>query len=288
MQYSTAFIAAFAATAAAAPWNYPTNQPAQPADSGLVVKLSGSDEFSQPFAIDTTLSRKFDTPLPNINTIEVDAKKFNNQDIRCKLVIDTKDRDIVGGKRGKVAGPDGKPTDKDNLDISFADGGKGAWTLLSLVNVTEIVCDPSFKKYTPEQVAENEKITVVLSEGKPEEQQDANKKAFVTGFTGTKEESIMSHTGDKQFNYVQVSVSILSQPQSLRCQLIIGDNQKPIVATRGTNVDTTFSDAHKGPWKFQTPPMSKVTTVVCSPDFKSASSGTGAPKPFQSVPNATN
>lgn len=288
MQYSTAFIAAFAATAYAAPWNYPSNQPQQPKDSGLVVLLTGSDEFAQPFAIDTTLSKKFDTPLTFINGISVDASKFENKDIRCKVVIDTKDRDIVGGKRGKVAGPDGKPTEKDNLDISFADGGKGAWTLLSLVNVTEIACDPSFKKYTPEQVAEKEVITVILSEGKPEEQQDANKKASVTGFTGTKEESIMTHTGDKQFNYVQVSVGILSQPQGLRCQLIIGDNQKPIVGKRGANVDTTFSDAHKGPWIFEEPKMSKVTSVKCSPDFKSANTGTAAPKPFQSVPNASN
>ncbi|KAK8004256.1 hypothetical protein PG990_002068 [Apiospora arundinis] len=51
--------------------------------------------------------------------------------------------------------------------------------------------------------------------------------------------------------------------QDLRCK-IFDARGRAITITRGANVDTTFSDAGKGPWKFKS---TKVSKIQCSTKF---------------------
>jgi hypothetical protein len=53
--------------------------------------------------------------------------------------------------------------------------------------------------------------------------------------------------------------------KDLRCQLI-DLKGNTVFATRGTNLDDTFSDADKGFWKLVTP--TQIDTIVCNSAFK--------------------
>lgn len=60
-------------------------------------------------------------------------------------------------------------------------------------------------------------------------------------------------------------VGAFVKKQDYRCS-VIGKDGKPVVAKRGKNVDTTFSDAGKGEWTFAQ--KSEVKSVVCDPALR--------------------
>jgi len=49
-----------------------------------------------------------------------------------------------------------------------------------------------------------------------------------------------------------------------RCQ-ITDENNKPIVITRGKNIDTTFADGNNGAWTIRKP--TTVKNIICDPNF---------------------
>lgn len=65
------------------------------------------------------------------------------------------------------------------------------------------------------------------------------------------------------FDTVEVTVGALLDP-AIRCKLK-NLRGRQIVATRGENIDVTFSDADKGPWDFEK--EQKVGTIICDPAF---------------------
>jgi hypothetical protein len=67
------------------------------------------------------------------------------------------------------------------------------------------------------------------------------------------------------YTVVNIIVGKNAQKKDIRCKLL--DNAgKEIKANRGENLDTTFSDAGKGEWKFQQ--ETEVAKIVCDPAFK--------------------
>lgn len=72
------------------------------------------------------------------------------------------------------------------------------------------------------------------------------------------------------FASVQLTLGPDVQQQDLRCQ-VLDVTGNPILLERGENIDTTFSDAGKGPWGFVNKgELTKVTKVICDPSFVSA------------------
>ncbi|RVX72450.1 hypothetical protein B0A52_03638 [Exophiala mesophila] len=67
------------------------------------------------------------------------------------------------------------------------------------------------------------------------------------------------------FQTFELSVGPEVLDQDLRCQAL-GLAGQPLVAIRGDNVDTTFSDAGNGAWTFAE--VSEVSTVICDPAFE--------------------
>jgi len=66
------------------------------------------------------------------------------------------------------------------------------------------------------------------------------------------------------FTTIQISLGTDVVNKDLRCEAL--DNYgNTLVAVRGANTDTTFSDAGKGPWTFRE--ASYVSQVVCDPTF---------------------
>ncbi|KAF2729420.1 hypothetical protein EJ04DRAFT_515973 [Polyplosphaeria fusca] len=74
------------------------------------------------------------------------------------------------------------------------------------------------------------------------------------------------HGGNGPFSKIEIDLGKDVKNTALRCQAL-GQDQKPLVATRGENVDITFSDADKGAWTFRNPSYVDVSKVVCDPSF---------------------
>jgi len=167
------------------------------------------------------------------------GKDVQRKDLRCKI-IDDQGHDIVV-LRG------------ENVDITFADGGKGAWTFRKESKVSEIICDPYFRKIDKS----NFETRVILQNLSTELGSQTSLKegprvtAKPTGSTGP-------------FQTVEISVGAWSEKQDLRCS-VLDKAGKPITAKRGKNVDTTFSDADKGAWTFLY--ESEVSEIVCDESF---------------------
>ncbi|KIV90179.1 hypothetical protein PV10_07510 [Exophiala mesophila] len=66
------------------------------------------------------------------------------------------------------------------------------------------------------------------------------------------------------FQTFELSVGPEVLDQDLRCQALDLDGH-PLVAIRGDNIDTTFSDAGNGEWTFAE--VSEVSAVICDPAF---------------------
>lgn len=103
----------------------------------IIVILSGPDELATqtPFLLGGA-EREVQPPVASsgpYNTIELKVGALvEEQDLRCQI-LDVQGNPIIA-KRNK------------NIDTTFSDAGKGAWTFLDPVEseVVDIVCDPAF------------------------------------------------------------------------------------------------------------------------------------------------
>ncbi|KIW62392.1 hypothetical protein PV04_10572 [Phialophora macrospora] len=99
-------------------------------------------------------------------------------------------------------------------------------------------------------------VTVILSDG-------GETGAQVSGLSSTSR-AMGTPSQSGPFTSIQISLGADVQNKDLRCQAL--DNYgNAIVGVRTPNVDTTFSDAGKGPWTFRQPAY--VSEVVCDPTF---------------------
>lgn len=190
--------------------------------------------------------RKTKSPVGSsgpFETIEISVGDGANQDLRCQ-VLDTYGN-VVLGKRNA------------NVDTTFSDAGKGPWTFKEATEISQIICDPAFVAVDPAEA----EIRVTLAD-------DAAELATQTVFAAFFDERIeLPPSGSSgPFTSVEISVGSLVDAAT-RCQ-VLNRAGNPIVATRGENVDTTFSDADKGAWTFNR--KSRVSKVICDPAFVAA------------------
>ncbi|OCT48144.1 hypothetical protein CLCR_04337 [Cladophialophora carrionii] len=100
-------------------------------------------------------------------------------------------------------------------------------------------------------------VTVILSDG-------ADTGAQVSGLASTST-AMGTPATSGPFTTIEIALGAGVANKELRCQAL--DNYgTPIVGVRGANIDTTFSDADKGPWTFRQP--AHVSEVVCDPAFE--------------------
>ncbi|CAI6336650.1 unnamed protein product [Periconia digitata] len=259
--HTTAFLTTLLTTALAAPHNYarPTR------DNGITVALIS---ISPELQTQTVLRDGIVDKSPPVGSqgpysqvsITV-GPQASNKAIRCQL-LDTAGTPIPARRNG-------------NLDTTFADGDAGAWTFVTPDQlVSEIICDPSFKKaepITPPTVnttappsssSPSDEIRVLLSN-----QATETGISFRLPNSGVREELEVKST--EMFKDVRI-FSPAAVENSLRCQILdkAGD---AVTAKRGENVDTTFSDGGKEEWGFVRPVMTTVGRIVCDPAFVKAS-----------------
>ncbi|CAF9925915.1 MAG: hypothetical protein HETSPECPRED_006205 [Heterodermia speciosa] len=243
MQYSSLFLAALASSGTlAAPWPKPA------ADTSLRVILSNQATETGSQTVLNSGSRQQAPPVGStgpFQTVElVVGAGVQNQDYRCQILDDAGNPIVI--QRGA------------NTDITFADGDKGEWTFRHESSVSQIICDPTFKKIG----SDASEIRVVLSNQATE---TGSQTVFPDVSGGRQHQPPVGTTGP--FETVEIVVGALVEKQDIRCQLI-DENGKPVVATRGANTDITFSDANKGEWTFKA--ESEVSKIICDPAFKSA------------------
>lgn len=209
-----------------------------------VILQSQSTETGSQTAFKNVDVRKHKKPVGSsgpFETIEISVGADAQQDLRCQAL-----------------GMDGKPliaTRGANIDITFSDADGGPWDFAEASEVSKIICDPAFKKLTPQDF----QVNVTLSNGR--------QNSYTTTFGPVVERVESPPTGSEgPFDTVEISVGSQVDP-ALRCAL---ENRhgRPIVAKRGENVDTTFSDADKGPWSFRR--SHRVSNVICDPEFVAA------------------
>lgn len=90
--------------------------------------------------------------------------------------------------------------------------------------------------------------------------------AQVTFKEGVRDAEVPAISGP--FATLEVLLGKDVKQQDLRCQAL-DEAGKPIIATRGANVDITFADGGNGPWTFKQPSL--VSKVICDPSFQKVS-----------------
>jgi len=143
----------------------------------------------------------------------------------------------------------------ENTDTTFSDADKGAWTFITPSEVSSIVCDPTFVAVAPGSYD----VTITLAD-------DAVELATQTTLSGVARDVEAPIGSSGPFTSITVAVGPLVNPE-LRCKLK-NLHDRAIVATRGENIDTTFSDADKGAWTFQK--AQSVGKIICDPKFIAA------------------
>lgn len=241
MQYSV-FLSLLAASGAlAAPRN---NR--QSSNNEIRVALSSSETGAQ-----VTLKEGVrDTAVPAGNgpfdTVELRlGKDVRQQNLRCQILDDAKNPIVV--LRG------------NNTDITFADGGAGPWKFREEESlVSEVICDPKFKKAGPDA----NRLRVVL-------QNQGTETGSQTVFAGGDEREEKKPVASRgPFKTVELRVGEVVEKQDYRCQILDKANE-PIVVLRGGNRDTTFADGGNGEWTFEKE-ESEVSKIICDPTFKKA------------------
>lgn len=216
-----------------------------PADSEVrVVLQSQATETGSQTVFKSVDSRKHKKPVGSsgpFETINIIVGADANQDLRCQAL------DMDGIPLIATRG--------ENTDITFSDGGpdKNEWTFVTPSEVSRIVCDPAFIQATPEDF----EIRVTLATD------DLATQTVFEAFEGRAESAPTGSAGP--YDSVEISVGKLLNPE-LRCKVIDARGRK-IIATRGENVDTSFSDAGKGPWSFEQDRLRKVSKIVCDETF---------------------
>jgi len=191
-----------------------------------------------------------DTEMPAISgpfaSVELRlGKDVQQQDLRCKALDDAGNPIVL--LRG------------ENIDITFGDGGKGAWTFRTPSMVSEVICDPTFVKISPDEIA----LRVIL-------ENQATEIASQTILAAGEREEQLPVGSNGPFETVELRVGALVEKQDYRCQ-IFDVAGYPITLHRGEKTDTTFSDADKGEWTFDYP--SEVSQIICDPSFVAAAKG---------------
>lgn len=174
------------------------------------------------------------------------GKDVVNQNLRCQAQ-DTTGKPIVV-LRGA------------NTDVSFGDGGKGAWTFRAPATIANVTCDDALIKIDPEDDRLN--LRVVLSNDATETGSQTQLKA------GIFQEALPVATSGP-FESVELRVGDLVAKQDQRCQVLDGFGN-PITVHRNGKTDNTFSDAKKGAWTFDA--ATEVSEIICDPNFVGASS----------------
>ncbi|KAK8046967.1 hypothetical protein PG996_015031 [Apiospora saccharicola] len=246
MQFSTALLGLLAASGAlAAP-----AADASSANSQVTVILRGPSELATQTQLGKNEQKRPIGAGSDFTSVELAAHKLKNdkgQDLRCR-VFDARGRPIT-------------VTRGANVDTTFSDAGKGEWTFKKTV-VSKVQCSTAFvaapKKRDVEMIEEraNGPLRVTLSG--PSE---------LATQTGIGEKDAKAPVGSRG-PYNQVTLNVGSGRKEARCQLIDTQN-KVITLVRGANVDVTFGDAGKGPWKAQNGKTFNVKEIKCDPSFKS-------------------
>jgi len=163
------------------------------------------------------------------------------QDLRCKAIDDAGNEIVV------IRG--------NNTDFTFSDAGKGPWTFRTPSIVSEVICDPTFEKISPDSDALA--LRVVL-------ESQATETGSQTVLTAGQRDAQAPIGSSGPFEAVELRVGKLVQKQDYRCQ-ILDYTGYPINLHRGSASADTFSDAGKGEWTLDYP--SEVSQIICDPTF---------------------
>ena len=99
-------------------------------------------------------------------------------------------------------------------------------------------------------------VTVILSDG-------GENGAQVSGLSSTYR-AMGTPSLSGPFTSIEISLGADVQNKELRCQAL-DQYGNFLIGERGTNTDTTFSDADKGAWDFRGPVY--ISEVICDPTF---------------------
>lgn len=245
MQFPTALLGLLAASHALA-------APAADASSAnaVTVTLRGPGELATQTQLGPNeQKRPVGAGGAGFTSVELMSHHLQNdkgQDLRCRL-FDARGRPVT-------------VTRGANVDTTFSDAGKGAWTFRQTA-VSKVQCSPAF-------AAAPQKRDVVVEER-------ANGPLRVT-LSGPSELATQTGIGEKDAKapvgsrgpYSQVTLNVGAGRKAARCQLIDPQN-KVVTLVRGANVDVTFGDGGKGPWKAQNGKNFHVKEIKCDPSFKS-------------------
>jgi len=233
---TTATVAAATTTAAALGGSTDT--------SVTVILENQAIELGSQTTFKSVNSKKTKAPVGSsgpFETIEINVGADANPALRCQA-LDSNGTPLIA-TRGA------------NTDTTFSDADKGAWTFITPSTVSAIVCDPSFVAVAPGSYD----VTVIL-------QDQATETGSQTILSGVVRDVDVPVGSSGPFSTVEISVGPLVNP-ALRCK-VKNARGRAIVATRGENIDTTFSDADKGAWTFQK--SQSVSKIICDPIFVAA------------------
>ncbi|KAK7934880.1 hypothetical protein PG985_000375 [Apiospora marii] len=245
MQFTTTLLTLLAASGALA-------APAADANNAnqVTVTLRGPSELATQTQLGKNEQKRPIGAGSDFTSVELASHNLKNdkgQDLRCRI-FDARGRPVT-------------VTRGANVDTTFSDAGKGEWTFRKTA-VSKVQCSTAF-------VAAPKKRDVV------EIEERANGPLRVT-LSGPSELATQTGIGEKDHKapvgskgpYNQVTLNVGAGRKEARCQLIDTQN-KVITLVRGANVDVTFGDAGKGPWKTQNGKNFNVKEIKCDPSFKS-------------------
>ncbi|KAK5064875.1 hypothetical protein LTR84_000709 [Exophiala bonariae] len=215
---------------------------ARAADTSITVSLSNGKTLNTDSKFGEQLPQTIsvaDGPFTTVNlTLGADV---DLQDLRCQIV-DVDKKPIVVLRGG-------------NVDITFADGGAGAWTLREPSKVSSITCDPKFKKISPDDDRLN--LKVILSNILTETTSQTDFKAGVL-------EKTSPNGSVGPYKTVELKVGEFVAVQTQRCQ-VLDKAGKPVTVKRNGVTDITFADGGAGEWTFNAD--TKIEKIICDPKF---------------------
>jgi len=244
MHYSTIAVSLLASTGALAAPFFSTRDNSIKVVLGNLAGTYADLEISFTEGMAQTVTPSFSGPFSTV-ALQL-GKDVVQQDLRCK-VVDDAGNDIV-----VVRG--------NNTDVTFSDAGKGAWTLPESAMVGNVICDPEFKKITPEELAAGSTLRVVLEN---QEIELGSQTELTPGWRD--EQAPIGSNGP--FETVELRVGKFVTKKDYRCQLLDTYGQA-ITLLRGGSNATTFSDQGKGEWTLDY--SSEVSYIICDPTFVKA------------------
>jgi len=229
-----------ASTALAGPLE--RRQEANSRDTEVRVILSGASELAVTTTFDAVEGREQQPPRGGSGPwdgFEVSVGADAQQNLRCQA-LDLDGKPLVAN-RGQ------------NTDKTFSDADKGRWNFVKPVEISQIVCDPTFVAVAPGA----SQVRVTLA--------GPSELATQTIFYNVSERMAKRVRVQGPYDTVDILVGELVDPK-LRCQ-VIDRRGRVTTATRGANTDVTFSDGgpDKNEWTFDR--ATKVSHIICDPEF---------------------